>query len=427
MHPPDASTPPAASSPPRPGSTAVVAGTLAGAMAIGPLPLFAIMALGPLVIPDLALSRTAFGSVTTIAFVVGLAGSLLAGRLVDRVGARRVALGMVGMSSAAIIVISGAQSFVWLVGAATLGGMAQAASNPTTNVLVTTEVPPSLRGTLMGVKQSGVQMGQFLAGATLPTLAVLVGWRVSALAALVLTATVLVLLLATASQAAPTASASPDPGADRGRPHATAPGSAPESGRTGSPWWLLAYTFLVAVVEQAVNAYVPLYAFEDVGLSAAAAGSAVGVIGVIGVAARIGVGWASGRFAAPETLLLAVAAAGSGAMLAVAASAVLGPALLWLGVATYAATALAANVLVMTTLLHTVKQGRMGRASGIVQMAMFGGFATGPIAFGALVDLTASFVVGWLVVAGVFAAAAVLAVIGRTRTRATLSGATTPP
>lgn len=419
----DATAHGATSPPPRAGHTAALAGTLAGTMGLGPLPLFALMALSPLVIPELELSRTAFGSVTTLAFGVGMLGSVLAGRLVDRVGARRVGLGLLGASSAAIAVIAGAQSFAWLVGAAVLCGVAQAASNPATNVLLTTEAPPSLRGTLMGIKQSGVQMGQFLAGATLPALAVVVGWRVSALAALVLVAAILVLLVATAP---PTTPASARPAAGRSAGTAS-PASDPSSRRAGSPAWLLAYTFLVAVVIQAVNAYIPLYGFEDVGLSAAAAGSAVGVIGVIGVAARIGVGWSSGRLASPETLLLAVAIAGSGAMLAVAASAVVGPALLWLGVATYAATALSANVLVMTTLLTTVEQGRMGRASGVLQMALFGGFATGPLAFGGLVDLTASYVLGWLVVAGLLAAAAVVAGIGRARTRATSPGATTSP
>lgn len=404
---------------PQPGPRRVVAlgAMLSGAMGIAPFPLFIIMALGPLVISDLGLSRTAFGSVTTVAFATGLAGSLLAGRLVDRVGAPRVAVVMVVLASAAIGVAAGARGYVWLAGAAVLCGLTQAASNPATNVLISHTAPPALRGALMGVKQSGVQMGQFLAGAALPAIAVAVGWRASALTGLVVTAAVLALVLATVPPwlDAYGGERRSRAGAAVDSPAAAHANAAPQPPAT--PVWLLVYTFLVALVVQALNAYIPLYAFEDVGLSAAAAGSAVGVVGVVGVAARIAVGWASGRLASSDTLLVAVAVIGAGAVALTASAGALGAPLLWVGVVSYAATALTANVLVMAALLERVAGRGLGRASGVVQMALFGGFAAGPVAFGALVDATSSYVLGWLAAVAALVAAGALAEWGRRQPR----------
>lgn len=58
-----------------------------------------------------------------------------------------------------------------------MGGLALAVGNPVTNKLVALHVLPAARGLVMGIKQSGVQIGAFLAGMLLPALAGVLGWR----------------------------------------------------------------------------------------------------------------------------------------------------------------------------------------------------------------------------------------------------------
>lgn len=371
---------------------------LAASMGIGPFAVNAVGAMSPLVVPDLGLTRTELGSLATVTFAVAATTSILGGRQVDIFPARRVAMGVFVLGGAAAATMASATSLAWLWAGAAVAGMTQAIANPVTNQLISDHVPSGRQGVYVGVKQSGVQMGQAVIGFALPSLALVVGWRgsMSVGVPLAVVGMVAVWLVLPASPA-------------HGRPHPDAPRVRLEP----MVWWLAAYTCLVSMTVQAVIIFAPLYAFERVGLSAQFAGMATGVLGATGIVARIMWSRAAERLDAPVRTLTVLAAIACGSVLLIAAGEPVGPWMLWLGLVGFGASAVAVNAVVMLTVVRGAAQGRTGRASGVVGLGLYGGFMVGPLAFGPLVDRTDSYFIGWSIVAGLAALAMGLTLVWR--------------
>src|SRR5205814_10709171 len=139
---------------------------------------YALGALGPFITDDLGISRTALGSLTTVMYGVGAVLSPVAGPLVDRFGGRRslvvsFACGALGVGVAA----AAGRHYSGLVAGAAVFGISVAFGNPATNQLAAGMVRAGRHGIVTGVKQSGVQVGAFLAGLVLPGVAGAAGWR----------------------------------------------------------------------------------------------------------------------------------------------------------------------------------------------------------------------------------------------------------
>lgn len=354
-------------------------------MGIGPLLVYALTAMGPLIILDLGLSRAQFGLLATVTFVSAALASTSAGIFVDGHRARLVVWVVSAGAALSLSVAAAAPTYAVLVVAVVVSGLAQSLSNPVTNRLATLWVPPRRRGMVMGVKQSGVQLAQALAGLLLPGLALLVGWQAA--------------LLATAGVAIVGAAA-----CVRFIPHEAALEATPArrcGARQPLPlavWWLAGFAFLGGAALQAGNVYLPLYGNDELGLSVAAAGLIATVVGTVGLVARIGWGPLSHRLGATHSLVLIAGGAALGVAL-VGAAANVDTRLIWVGAALFGATGVAANVVLMVAAMAAVPAHLAGRASGLVALGMYLGFATGPISFGALVDLTGDYRHGWIGVA----------------------------
>jgi MFS family permease len=351
--------------------------------------------LASFLLDDFGISRSRLGLLTTVAFLVGALGSIPAGRLVDRIGGRRVQIGSLAVIGLASLTMGGAPSFgVLLVGAALTGG-ALATCNPTTNKLIAAHTEPGQRGVVMGIKQAGVQAGAFLIGTLIPLAALAWGWR----AALLATIAVPVVAAAATRMIVP-----PDAATDLAdAPALRRPLPAPVL-------WLTAYAALMGAGVAAFAAYVPLYAQEAIGMSLGAAGLVTGLVGLIGIASRIAWAWAAertGRFSAPLTLLGAGSVAA--AVLVLSAEALGAPAL-WAGAVLFGATAISWNAIGMLAVLVEVGSQDAGRASGLVQTGFYAGFVASPILFGYSVDVTGGYGPGWTAIAGVFVVAAAVAV-----------------
>lgn len=365
------------------------------AMTVSTFPQFALGVLGPLIMDDLTISRTALGALTTVLFLVSAVLSPVTGPLVDRLGGHRVLVALFVLAGAAFAALGLAPSLPWLLGAVSLAGLPNALGNPVTNALVASRIAPGRQGVLMGVKQSGVQIGAFLSGSALPTVAVALGWR----GAMLLSAGVAALALLTT----PVARATPLPAASVDA--RDAPGAAPLAGFV---FWLAGYALLMGAGVSAFIAYLPLYAVEELGLSVPVAGLAAAVVGLVGVGARIWWARHSERLARTQRSLALLAGLSAVAQLGVWAAATAGPWLLWVAVAGLGATAVAWNSVGMLAIVREVPHAT-GKASGVVLAAFYLGLAASPAAMGATVDRTGSYAAGWLTLAAVFALAAVLA------------------
>lgn len=372
-----------------------LAAAMAVAMGAGPLIVYAISTLSPLLVPALDLNRTQYGALATVTYAAAALASLRAGRIVDSTGARQVMFWLVIGAVGAMLAGAVAPNYAILLVAVMASGVVQALSNPVTNRLAAQWLPVGSRGVVMGVKQSGVQMAQAATGLFLPTLAVLMGWR----GAMALAAGACLLLgVVLVARYVP-----------REERRATRRSAITGAALPATVWWLTAFVFLAGAALQGANFYLPLFGYEELGLPVGTAGLLAAVIGVVGIAARIGWGRLAERVGG-RLAMAAVALGGAVAVLLILLSLTVHPALVWAGAFLLGATGVAANVVVMMSVIHAVPSHAIGRASGLVSFGMYLGFTCGPVTVGAMVDAAGHYETAFVVLVGIYAVALLAAV-----------------
>ncbi|MFE7095179.1 MFS transporter [Streptomyces erythrochromogenes] len=367
------------------------------AMAFSMLQLFLLGALGPRLVTELGLSPALLGLTTTVGFGTAAALSPAGGRIVDRIGPRRSLVALLLLSAAALGLTGSAPGAGLLLGAVALGGVPQALANPATNKAVLRAVPPARRGAVTGLKQSGVQLGAFAAGAPLAALAGGIGWRgavwTGAAAALLTGLWALRVLPA-------------DP------PSAAGPRT--DLVPRGMVAWLAVFSLFLGAGIASVNTYLALFGAQRLDMGPTAAAALVAVLGVAGIAGRVG--WSkAARPGRAEWLPAWLACGALGAAALLAAALVAGP-LVWVGAVAVGVFAVSGNAVSMVLVLQRAAPGRAGQDSALVAAGFFAGFALGPPLFGLLAQ-SGRYGPGWLLVAAEFAAAAAVAFLWAVRDR----------
>lgn len=362
---------------------------LTGAMAVSMLQLFLLGALGPRIVQDLGIGTATLGLTTTIGFGVAAVLSPLGGQVVDRIGPRRSIVLLLLVAAGVLVLIGAAPGPVLLLVAVGLGGVPQALANPATNKAILAVVPAERRGAITGLKQSGVQLGAFVAGLPLALLAGAVGWRAAVWTAAGLAAVAGV----SALRILPADHAGPRPRQSfLLRPR-------------GTVAWLAAFSLFLGCGIASVNTYLALFGVERVGFGRTTAAALVAVLGVAGIVGRIG--WsrvATGQRGKWLPAVLAGGAVLAGLLLAAAADA---PALVWCAAVLVGVFAVSANAVSMVLVMQR-STGRAGQESALVAAGFFAGFAVGPPLFGVLAQ-SGRYDVAWLLVAAEFAVAALIA------------------
>lgn len=359
-------------------------------MGIGPMFLYTLTAISPLVIADLDLSPTEYGAISTVTFGSAALSALLLGGPSNRVGARTVMAAVSVGSITGLVVLALAESYAVVVVAGLLSGAAQALSNPATNRMVV-GLPGQQRGALIGWKQSGVQAAQLVAGLAAPLIAAAAGWRWAVAAGVVLGLLGVVSALATRPA----------------RPERTADKTEESTGPI-SVARLTAYTFFIGFGLQATNAHLPLFAHVVLGLGLRPAGLIAALVGLVGLLSRIWWGRAADKGSRQAAALLTLAVGAAVGIVLVMASALAGSWLVWVGAAVFGAAALASNAVTMVALISAVPAASLGTATAFLSTGMYLGFGSGPLAFGLVLDLGAGFGVAWLIPLTAFVAAALI-------------------
>lgn len=134
----------------------------------------------PYVQPDLKLSFSQVGLLSSaLSFTWALSGIFI-GAWSDRAGKKKVFIVLAGVAFSICSVMSGvATTFLMLFGARLLMGAAEGAVMPISHSLVAEEVSPERRGLGMGVAQNlgSNFLGSFVAPVTLTAFALAYGWR----------------------------------------------------------------------------------------------------------------------------------------------------------------------------------------------------------------------------------------------------------
>lgn len=134
--------------------------------------------LAPFLQADLGLSRAAFGLLATAIYLGSLFSLVPAGGLCDRLGSRRLfLLGPLALGAALLAGALGG-SYALLLGALFVAGVANGVALPPTTRAIVDWFPPARRGLPMGIKQTGVALAGTITALVLPPLALMLGgWR----------------------------------------------------------------------------------------------------------------------------------------------------------------------------------------------------------------------------------------------------------
>jgi MFS family permease len=328
---------------------------------------------------------------------IGFTGALLSpvfGRVTDRVGASSSTVGVFVLTILAMILVAVAPNYGILLVAALLNGIPNAWCNPATNALIATNIDLKARGLVTGIKQSGVQMGAFLGGLILPGLASVGGWRVAYASFLVFPVAGLIGMWRRSD-------------AKRRR---TAK-YAPQASLPRAIAWIAVYGAITGFCVSATVTFLPLFAEEAQGWTTTQAGLLIGGVGLVGVFARIMWSSASERWMAHgQTLRLLAVLSTASAMLLALVSIGWGPS--WVLVAAailMGSGAVAWNAVGMLAVMDYSTPELMGRGTGLTMLGFLTGLGLGAPLMGLSVDRLGSFTPGWLIVATMFAVAAVVA------------------
>ncbi len=381
----------------RPGWRFVFTGVLVLAMVAATQMPAGLGILAPFMRDDLGISRTQIGVLITTAVVAGAVLSPSTGRATDLVGGRNALAILFASAGLGFVGLALAPSYWWMIVPVAIGAIAQAGGNPATNKLIATHTDPGRRGVVTGIKQSGVQVGVFVSGLTMPFVAGAWGWRWAiALVVFVPLAGLLGTYLALPADRSSARDHQAIAHARRERLPVAITFLAVYGGLMG---FGAAYTFLV-----------PLFTEEALGMSEQAGGAAVGLVGFTSLFARIG--WA--RFAdirSRHAATLAILAFGSVAAVGAFMVAQAGASwMLWVGAVLTGLSSSSWNSVGMLAVIKHAGKERSGRASGIVMLGFLAGLGAAPALFGWLVDITDSYTPMWLISLGTLGAAALLSV-----------------
>lgn len=356
-------------------------GLLAAAMAAAIFPITAIGVVASFIIGDLAISRTQLGLSITVASAMSALAAIALGRFIDRQSGRTALITVFALSALAMLGIAVAPSYGLLLAASAVAGLAMGSANPATNRLVVETVPRARWGTVTGIKQAGEALPILIGGLILPATAIAISWRFALGAVALLPAAAICI----------TWLAIP---AGKGRRSPTSPPTAaPPIDR--NILWLTAYSFVVGLAAASIATYLPLYAQEALGMSAATAGLVVAAMGVVAVVGRVVWGHAARRVSDLRGRLRLIA------LLAIGATALIWSAshaerdLVWLGAILWGASILSVGALGNLAVMHYSIAENTGRASGVMITGFGVGLMIGAPAFGLSVDLTGAYDVGF--------------------------------
>ena len=359
-----------AASPVRAGSIGLGA-VLAAGMALSMAPPTMIGVLSRFIIDDLGMTRTELGGLITGYALAMTVSTLPLGGFADRMGGRRMLVLLLACLSFGLLGMAASGGLWPLMLFAGVAAMPAAGANSATNLLIVENVPAGSRGWITGVKQAGVHLGIFAAGAALPAAALSIGWRW----ALALSA------LAPAAAVAFTLYVVPK---GRGSP------AAERTGLFGSRlpevvWWLAVYGIAMGVVHSAYIGFAPLYFQEEIGMSAAAAGAVIVVYGLVGAAGRIVWGRIAERAGDPASPLLWIGGMSVGSMLLTWAAADAGPLSAWAGAALLGIGSGSWTVVGMVSAMSAAPK-QTGLSAAAVMLGFGAGLTAGPVVFGWAVD-----------------------------------------
>ncbi|PHM50602.1 CynX/NimT family MFS transporter [Xenorhabdus miraniensis] len=334
------------------------------AMALPMLILYASGALAPFMLQEGEIDRELLGGFTLATFGVAAILSLPAGRWVKKLGIRWASITLFLFTGGAFAALVLANHPWLMILAIAVCGIAQALANPMTNQAIATQVIPTHKSFMVGLKQSGVQLSALVAGTILPWIAAQWGWRV-ALGAIVPVCLFMAILAAIRDW----------------QPKVTVPQiKSRKTAQLNTISMLMLMQGCVGIVLAAFITQVPMFA-SQLGMPLSQAAFLVTLFGLMGWVSRLVLTPLASRFKQESDLLALLFVFAFLALLATFNASAQNLWLVYVGVIGIGCTLVATNALAMSMILHHDCFGEIPTASGRVSFVFFGGLALGSLLF----------------------------------------------
>lgn len=342
------------------------------AMALLTLPVVA-----PVVAKELEISTTYLGAYVALVYFAAMVASLLGGAAVKRWGAIRLSqIGLV-CSGIGLCLCAVPHPAVIALGALFIGAGYGPITPASSHLLIKT-TPPSQLSLVFSIKQTGVPLGGMIAGALVPSMDLVIGWKwtfiVAGIACWLCAWSVQSLRMGLDDDRDPSV-----------KPSIVASVVQPLKLIFGhrSLKVLSFMSFLFAICQMSLMAYLVTFLFEDLGWSLVAAGVALTVTQAAGVGGRIFWGYVADRWLGAImmliviTVLLAVGAVGTAFLRADSS-----PWLLFAILIVFGASAIGWNGVYLAEIARQAPKGQASVATGGTLCITFLGVVLGPPFFG---------------------------------------------
>lgn len=374
-------------------------GILLSAHAVGTMHSVAVLALAPVIRPDLGLSFAEFGLLMTAYSAGQVTGSVPAGAYVDRVG---VGWGLV--TASAILCTGGAlltqaDGHTLAMLAMLVIGWGYSLTSPATARGVLEWFPPNRRATAIGVKQTGVPVGGVLAAGTL-ALSAYLAWQTIIWGIIAATLANAAICLTLVQRQKPRDSGKPNLfseilklARDRDLGALFFASSFFNTGQYNF------FTYLTSFMREAAQA------------SQEMASLTLGIAQAVSAAGRIGWGVLSDTAFRGRRKWLTVGVCSAAALFFVAMAVAGGShiAFLGMGIAVLLGLTIASYATLMQTMsIEAVPSENAGAALGFTSLGSHIGAMAGPPIFGAVIDATGRFTDGYLLTGAVVACGVLL-------------------
>ena len=353
------------------------------------LPGFLIGALSVQVSAEMDVSEAVYGWGLSSFFGAAMVGSILLGRLSQRIGALNQMTLALGLSIVVQLALAAtAQSFGAIIGFLVVAGLANAANQTSINLALAQAELPRL-GLAVSIKQSGLPTATLLAGFAVPSLALTVGWRWAYVASAAFTLVSLAVVRSAVRSSTPARGAAP---------------STPESSSRDLLWGAAVGSFL-AFSAGSLNAW-GVGSGVDAGLGEGMAGLFLSVGAATGITLRVISGWVSDTMrAAPFRV------GGISALLGSVGMGILAVRSPGTHIAAMLVAFGAGWVWPVFTNFGVVRANPQaaGAATGVTQMGVYVGVFAGPLLTGWLIEHS-GYQLMWLVVAASSVVGAVISI-----------------
>lgn len=319
--------------------------------------------------PPLGLGVNEISAFTTVVFAVGMATTLIGGRLARWLGPCVVAM-LCAMAVAISMGLASMATGVGLIAAGLCLGLAFGPETPASSTLLSVLARSGQRPLIFSIRQSGNQIGAIAGSLVLPLVAVQAPQQGFVLiAAVALFATVIFALM-------------------RGRYDRVARGSGPSLDLSAA--WrvvlqdpalraLALISIPFSAMQLALNAYLVTFAVESLGSGHFAAGALLAMAQAGGLIGRLFWGWVASKLVGARAILVAlgIGMAAAAAALALGGKQVPLAALLPLAFA-FGLTASGWNGVFLAEVARLAPAGRVAETTGAVLSASYAGLLVGP-------------------------------------------------